>query len=258
MEHSPRDGLRLLIPSVPDTLGIVNTVQSGQAALSPAPPLAAPGPTVDGRSVRWEAHREERRRELIRATRRAIHHLGSDASMEDIAVNAGTSKSVFYRYFGDKAGLQLAVGKVVIGQMRETIVAAGKTARTPREGLVNMVEAYLQMAETSPNVYAFVTAPVPAPTGGGTLEAGELSGFFDAVTAMISEPLRDILGDSNSPLLGYWPTAAIGLVRTAGELWLNTPPSPARPGHAAMAEQMAAWLFDGVWRQVAPAASPVP
>jgi hypothetical protein len=70
---------------------------------------------------------------------------------------------------------------------------------------------------------------------------------------MISEPLRDLLGDPDSPLLGYWPTAAIGLVRTAGELWLKTPASAAKPDHAAMAEQIAAWLFDGVAQQVSPA-----
>ena len=100
-------------------------LQTGQAV--PPPGQAASGAPVDGRSVRWEAHREERRRELIQAARRAIHHLGFDASMEDIAANAGTSKSVFYRYFGDKAGLRQAVGKVVIGQMQDTIMAAGRT-----------------------------------------------------------------------------------------------------------------------------------
>jgi AcrR family transcriptional regulator len=172
--------------------------------------------------------------------------------MEDIAANAGTSKSVFYRYFGDKAGLQEAVGKVVIGQMQDTLVQAGKTARTPREGLVNMVTAYLQMAETSPNVYTFVTAPTDA----GAWQSGELTGFFDAVTTMISEPLRDLLGDADSPLLGYWPTAAIGLVRTAGELWLKTPPAPGKPDHGAMAEQISTWLFDGVRHQVGPSLSP--
>nr|WP_256128125.1 TetR/AcrR family transcriptional regulator [Arthrobacter sp. SDTb3-6] len=231
-------------------MGIVNSLPTGQAA---PPPLPVPGGTpVDGRSVRWEAHREERRRSLIRAARRAIHHLGHDASMEDIAANAGTSKSVFYRYFGDKAGLQQAVGRVVIGQMQATIVAAGRTAKTPRGGLVNMVTAYLQMAETSPNVYTFVTSPPDA----GPLPEGDLSGFFEAVTAMISEPLRELLGDPDSPLLGYWPTAAIGLVRAAGELWLKTPPSAAKPDHRAMAEQISAWLFDGVAQQVAPAPRP--
>lgn len=218
----------------------MNTLQRESAAPD-AKAAAASG--VDGRSARWETHREERRRALIKQTRRAIHHLGADASMEDIAAKAGTSKSVFYRYFGDKAGLQQAVGHVVIGQMQSTIAAARKTARTPREGLTNMVTAYLQMAQTSPNVYTFVTAPHDG-------NSGELSSFFDSVVAMVAEPLHDILGDRDSPLLGYWPTAAIGLVQSAGELWLKTPPSPAKPHHAAMAEQISTWLFDGVRSQL--------
>lgn len=162
--------------------------------------------------------------------------------MEDIAAKAGTSKSVFYRYFGDKAGLQQAVGRVVIGAMQASIIQARQTARTPREGLTNMVTAYLEMAQTSPNVYTFVTAP-----NGG--DSGELSSFFDSVITMVAEPLRDVLGDAESPLLGYWPTAAIGLVRNAGELWLKTPASPSKPDHAAMAAQISTWLFEGVRSQ---------
>lgn len=243
----------LLILSVPDTLSIVNTFRSELTTPLPLLATASTPAAADGRSVRWEAHREDRRRELIKATRRAIHHLGSDASMEDIAANAGTSKSVFYRYFGDKAGLQHAVGKVVIGQMQETIAAARKTARTPREGLVNMVTAYLQMAETSPNVYTFVTAQ----SDGDPQQTGELSGFFESVVTMISDPLRNLLGDGDSPLVGYWPTAAIGLVRAAGELWLKTPPAASKPDHDAMAEQISIWLFDGIFSQISPAISPV-
>ena len=77
----------------------MNTPQSdlpGGGAASPAAAGAGSG-AVDGRASRWQSHREERRRELIKSARRAVHRLGSDASMEDIAAAAGTSKSVFYR-----------------------------------------------------------------------------------------------------------------------------------------------------------------
>src|SRR6478609_7183860 len=135
---------RLPIPSVPDTLGIVNISHATP------PDATAPGghTAVDGRASRWQSHREERRRELIKSARKAVHALGSDASMEDIAVASGTSKSVFYRYFGDKAGLQQAVGEVVLSQMQRRIQEAAQGAQTPREGLFAMVSAYLQMAET--------------------------------------------------------------------------------------------------------------
>jgi AcrR family transcriptional regulator len=233
--------VRLPIPSVPDTLGIVNIQESG-----PGPATAAvPG---DGRSSRWQSHREERRRALIKSARRAVHALGSEASMEDIAAAAGTSKSVFYRYFGDKAGLQQAVGEVVLSQMQRRIQEAVQSAVTPREGLLAMVTAYLQMASTSPNVYTFVTQHSAEPDNTQDPAAGSaaLGHFFDAVAEMIATPMRSHLGDGKEAVIGYWPKAAIGLVRNAGEQWLTTPDSPTKPGLEAMARQITAWLCVGI------------
>jgi AcrR family transcriptional regulator len=164
--------------------------------------------------------------------------------MEEISAFAGTSKSVFYRYFNDKAGLQRAVGDVVLGQMQRRILEAAKTASSPRQGLLHMVTAYLEMAETSPNVYAFVTQS--AVDVGPTTEGGALGDFFDDVIAMVADPMRIHLRQDSGPLVNYWPTAAIGLVRTAGELWLATPSSPLKPRATEMAEQITNWLFLGI------------
>ncbi len=207
--------------------------------------------SVDGRDARWQAHREERRRDLIKSARRAVHALGSDASMEDIAAAAGTSKSVFYRYFRDKAGLQQAVGEVVLSQMQRRIQEAAQTAQTPRDGLFAMVSAYLQMAATSPNVYTFVTrhAAGELEAGGGPMSAaGPLGHFFVEVSDMIARPMRSFLGGGpeQAAVINYWPNAAIGLVRNAGERWLATPDSPAKPDQEAMARQITDWLFTGI------------
>lgn len=217
---------------------------------------AAPPPAAgDGRSARWDRHRADRRRELIRAARQAVHLLGPGASMEDIATAAGTSKPVFYRYFGDKAGLQRAVGEVVLGRMQVRLQEAAHAARTPLEGLRAMVGAYLQMAEASPNVYAFVTrtgSADTAPAGpDGTGESDALSHFFTTITRMMENAIHAQLraaGGTAADLraLHYWPPAAIGMVRAAGELWLGSTDGPGKPTREEMTDQLTRWLFTGI------------
>lgn len=205
--------------------------------------------SADGRSLRWESHRAERRLELIKAARRAIHTLGSGASMEEIAAGSGTSKSVYYRYFGDKAGLRQAMGDVVLAQMQAKILSAGRTADSPRAGLQAMVSAYLQMAQTSPNVYAFVTG---RPTGEAPGRFDEsLSHFSDTITGMMDRAVRAYRDKgSQAPRLGtaaeFWPTAALGMVRAAGERWLSAEPGPDKPTEEQMTRQLTTWLFDGI------------
>ena len=205
----------------------------------------------------------ERRGALIKAARRAVHSLGAQASMEEIAAASGTSKSVYYRYFGDKSGLQQAMGEVVINQMQEKILAAARSASSPRSGLRAMVSAYLQMAQTSPSVYAFVTGSSAgeAPGTGEPGVAAALSDFFANISAMMDHAVKAYLAGHESNAVteaaaGFWPTAALGMVRAAGERWLATPAGPGRPTETEMTDQLTAWLFDGIgWDTPGPASS---
>ncbi|WP_448058652.1 TetR/AcrR family transcriptional regulator [Cellulomonas hominis] len=232
---------------------------------------AADAPT-DGRDTRWADHREARRAELVRLARRAVHHGGPDVSMEEIALAAGTSKSIVYRYFIDKSGLQVAVAEQVVLDIRAALEGVLHRAPTPRDALRGMVAVYLEMIESSPHVYAFVTRD-------GSVESGALRHFLDSVTALVAAPfargLTDdvvppdqsaaaspagpapegaVLGDTRSgaevaestrALAEAWAAGAVGFVRGAGERWLAHRDDPGAPGREELTAQVAAWLWAG-------------
>lgn len=129
--------------------------------------------------------------------------------MDVIAAGAGTTKTVFYRYFGDRAGLQLAMGEWAMRVIRREIDAAGAHADEPREALAAMIRAFARLAAGSPAVYTFCDAVV-LPTGD---EAGR--DFFTSVTHLLAERLG--LDEARERL---WAFGALGFVRACTQQWL--------------------------------------
>jgi len=223
-------------------------------------------PPADGRSTRWADHREARRAEFVRIARRTVHHHGPDVSMEEIAAAAGTSKSIVYRYFTDKTGLQIAVAEAVVLQIQGALEGVLRVAPTPRDGLRAMVAVYLEMIESSPHVYAFVTRD------GSVESGGPLGHFLDSVTALVAAPFARGLtqeqpdgrrtarrpDDAHAPetvdpaadaarvaLAEVWAAGAVGFVRGAGEWWLAHRDQPGALDRETVTAQVAAWLWAG-------------
>ena len=63
----------------------------------------------DRRDSRWDEHRRTRREQLVQATLAAVGKHGAGVGMEEIAAEAGTSKTVVYRHFADRTELHAAV-----------------------------------------------------------------------------------------------------------------------------------------------------
>jgi AcrR family transcriptional regulator len=210
---------------------------------------------VDGRSTRWDDHRAARRAQLVHAARKAVHRHGPGVSMDDIATEAGTSKSIVYRYFEDKAGLRLAVSSAVVADMHDALRQAAEAAPTPLAALRAMVRVYLEMIEHSPHVYWFVTRtsiagvepPEPAgpadrgPGAVGTADA-PLSAYLDSVIELVARPFAQV-ADVPPGVAAAWAAGAVGFVRGAGEWWLSHPGE--RPEREELTEQVTRWLWHG-------------
>ncbi len=141
--------------------------------------------------------------------------------MDDIAAAAGTSKSIVYRYFTDKTGVQLAVATEVVADIRAALADAARTADGPRAALRAMVGTYLAMIESSPAVYTFVTR--------------------DGSSEHVVDSITDLLTGSGA-LSRLWAAGAVGFVRGTAELWLRTDP---REDRDQLADQITRWLWTG-------------
>lgn len=254
-------------PSKATTLTLLNSEAGRARPALPTPPTTRRPPedafAADGRSTRWADHREARRAELVRIARKTVHHKGPDVSMEEIAAAAGTSKSIVYRYFADKTGLQIAVAEAVVLQIQGALEGVLRIAPTPRDGLRAMVAVYLEMIESSPNVYAFVTR------NGSVESGGPLGHFLDSVTALVAAPFARGLTEEHADgrrtarrpeegedaddsalaarvaLAESWAAGAVGFVRGSGEWWLAHRDEPASPDREELTAQVAAWLWAG-------------
>lgn len=197
-------------------------------------------PIPDGRKTRWDEHRRKRRSDLIRSARAAVHSIGPEVSMEEIAGYAGTSKSVFYRYFEDKQGLQQAVAQASIDFMESELKRAGKAATSTQDGLFTMVLAYVRLADSSPNVYNFSTA---IPTG-MTIFRENMAHFLQRAVENVLPQYKNDPGAKN--LAYYWATAAVGFVQAAGEEWIAESQHPHRLSAETLARSIADWLLVGL------------
>jgi AcrR family transcriptional regulator len=196
----------------------------------------AEGEVVDGRSIRWAAHRAARRDDLIDAVVEAVQQHGTDVGMDQIAAVARTSKPVIYRYFADKNDLYGAVGRKVVSEVLATLPVANEG--TPaREIFQAYVDAYIGFISDRPALYHFIARYQPVETGETSDPHRTMS---DAIAAQLGRGLA--LVGSDPALAHPWGEASLGFVQAAGLWWLD---HPDRMTRAELTEYLTTLLWDG-------------
>ncbi len=191
---------------------------------------------------------ERRRRELLEAADRVVLRDGPEASMNAIAAEAGITKPILYRHFGDKSGLYRALAKRHTDALLETLRTALDSPGSRRDRVEATLDAYLSAIEARPQVYRFLMHPTER-------EASEGERGFDAVRhsapllRRLGEELAQLiaerldLGPQSALLARVWGHGIVGMMYAAGDWWLGDQP--------CTREQLVGDLADMLWGRLA-------
>lgn len=172
----------------------------------------------DGRSRRWDEHRRTRKQELSSAALRAIRRRGPNVGMDEIAEVAGTSKTVYYRHFRDRAGLWSAVVDRTVEFIYSHIPIRDLDDVPLLELMNELADSYLTLVEQDPEIYEFVTSG-PGQSTAATELSEPLVGLTSRIAAELAEHLdrRGLSGQSE-----IWAQAMVGAIWAAADHWVAT------------------------------------
>lgn len=164
--------------------------------------------------------RAARRQQLLDAADRIVCRDGPAASMASIAAEAGITKPVLYRHFGDKGGLYSALADRYTERLLEDLRAALSAPGSRRERVERTVDAYLAAIERQPQVYRFlVHSDEAAPA------QSQVRSFTRRLSTLLAEGIGADTGEPGTGVRALtWAHGIVGMVQAAGDWWLESAP----------------------------------
>ena len=188
-----------------------------------------------------EGRRAARRQELLDAAHRVIRRDGPHASMDDVAAEAGITKPILYRHFGDKGGLYRALAERYVWAMLSDRRAIVKQESDGRTRVAATIDAYLSIVDSDPQIYRFL--------------AHHALHERPEAQAAIADYIRTLAGDIAAEIRSgreaagadprgaeTWAYGIIGMVQLATDWWLQERPMP----RAEFVDHLVALIWDGV------------
>jgi AcrR family transcriptional regulator len=173
--------------------------------------------------------------------------------MDEIAAEAGTSKTVVYRHFADRTELHVAVCGQVAGQLLAKLRHAMESSDQPREMVAAAITTYLAFLEADPELYRFVVQQSPdrAPSSPARPDPiDNLSHLVGEQAAALMAVALECAGQDTAAS-GPWGHGLVGLVRSAADWWL-------RAERPMLRSELAAHLTDLAWAGLSAVVTTVP
>jgi len=198
----------------------------------------------DGRQARWTRHNEKRREQIIAAAVEVIAEgePGAELHVQQIAERAGVNRTVVYRYFGDRADLDLAIQQAIVEQLWDELLPSIELEGTVPQIIDRIIGTYISWAVAHPALHHVVDHDY----GSGALEkaldeiAAEVAQVIAFAIAAFGEAI-DFDEDDLEPLTHGIVGAVFGAVRR----WLN------RPQKTLTAQRLQEVMSQSMWFVIA-------
>lgn len=176
-------------------------------------------PDADGRATRWDAHKAQRRNEVLDAAVSAIEQDGPTVGVKQIAERAGLPRSVVYRHFKDRSDLDEQLRQRILDTLMTELAPTLRPDGTPREAIRRAVDAYLGWIERHPRLHAFLGA---GSGHTGSTPSRVVSGTKTAIAVEVADLFARILRrfGKETELSTSLAFGLIGLVDSSVNKWL--------------------------------------
>lgn len=146
-----------------------------------------------------------------------VRRAGAAATMAAIAAEAGITKPILYRHFGDKGGLYAALAERHTDRLLDALVDSLTAGGGPRERVERTIDTYLAVIEEEPEVYRFLVQSEEA------VEAREpVRGFVRRLEGLLAAGIaHELRLEEDDRRAAVWAVAIVGMVQAAGERWLE-------------------------------------
>lgn len=159
--------------------------------------------------------------------------------MDEIAAEAGITKPILYRHFGDRAGLVDAVASRFADELQDRLRSALSVEAGPREILVGTVDAFLAFVESDPEIYRFVVHRALAEQSHEKL-AGFIRQVAGQVAVVVGETLREAGLDSGPA--EPWSYGLVGMMHMSADWWVEHRSMP----RARLVEYVSTLVWSGL------------
>jgi AcrR family transcriptional regulator len=200
------------------------------------------GPRPDGRQARWAQHNADRRARIVEAALAVIdaHEPGSELHVQQIAAEAGLSRTVIYRHFEDRTDLDHAIQQRILDDVWAQLKPAVTLDGTVPEVIERIVGTYVRWAVAHPSLHRMADYDSEP---GGPLEKAleEIAAQVTSLVGTVMLGLGPAISEEDAAALDPLVHGIVGAVFGAVRRWV------ARPDPTLTAEGLISLTSRSVW-----------